>query len=104
MSAKPQWIETNACGPLPNQPRILPSSEAIRAGAASWEEEFAWSSPRYFKVVVNCLAGVLRQFKADRPASLLLSNGGPVDRMAIRSHVIDPNRDDIAAAQLTVDR
>lgn len=55
-------------------------------------------------LAVNCFARVLGQFKANGPTGLLLSDGSSVECKAMRCHVIDSNRNDIAAAQFTVDR
>jgi hypothetical protein len=45
----------------------------------------------------------LRQLKSNRPARLLLTNIGAVNRVTLGRNVIDAEGDEIAAAQFAVD-
>src|SRR5262249_5504178 len=48
--------------------------------------------------------GLLRNFELDRPPGFPLDHGGPLPRPATGAHVLDFQRDEVAAAQLAVDR
>ena len=54
--------------------------------------------------VVQCLTCVLRDLKLDRPTSLLLSYRRPMFDRAIKCYIFDRQSEEIAAAQLAVDR
>jgi len=54
--------------------------------------------------VINGLAGLLAQFKSDRPPSFLLSNRCAIRRVAAGGDILDPDSDDVTAAKLAVDR
>ena len=47
---------------------------------------------------------MLGHLESNRPAGLLLADRCTVDRMSMRRNVLDLDRDDIAPAQLAVDR
>jgi hypothetical protein len=55
-------------------------------------------------VVVDFLTGLLCQFKPDRPLGLFCLNRCPLNRVLIRCNIVHFDSDDIAAAQLAVDR
>jgi hypothetical protein len=55
------------------------------------------------QIVVQRLPSDLRQLEPDRLARLSLSNVGAVDGVAVGRHVIEAQRDEIAAPQLAVD-
>jgi len=59
--------------------------------------------PRRFQVLVNRLSGLLSQFKLHGLPSFLLTHRCALYRIAIGSHIIDLESDDIATAQLAVD-
>jgi hypothetical protein len=50
------------------------------------------------------LAGLLAQFKSDRPPGFLLPDGCAVRRVPAGDDILDPNGNDITAAKLAVDR
>jgi hypothetical protein len=55
-------------------------------------------------VVIDGLPGLLGELEAYRATGLPLPHGSTVGGVAVRSDVIDLDGDDIAAAQLAVDR
>src|SRR5262249_9678149 len=58
---------------------------------------------RELEVVVNGLACVLGQFKANGPPGFSLAHRRPINRVTVGSNVNDSNCDYVAAPQLTVD-
>ncbi len=67
----------------------------------SWKQALARPSQTLCDVLINCLAGLLRELETDRPASLPLANRGALHRVTMRSDVFHPQ---IAPPQLAVDR
>jgi hypothetical protein len=55
-------------------------------------------------MLVDGLPGLIRQFESDGASGLLLADRCSVERVAVRGHVIDAHRDDIAAAKFAIDR
>src|SRR5215510_3993020 len=49
-------------------------------------------------------SSLVRQLEPNRSPGLPLPNGCTIHRIATRRHVVDPNRDNVAATQLAVDR
>ena len=47
---------------------------------------------------------MIREFESDGPTCLFLAYGRAVERVSARRHILDTNCDDIAAAELAVDR
>ena len=83
--------------------RVLPRGQ-VRIGAApAGEQALAGAAARGPQVVVERVARHLGQLEADGPAGLALADSGAVDGVAVGRHVIDAQRDQIAAAQLAVD-
>jgi hypothetical protein len=58
---------------------------------------------RDLEVVVDGMAGLLGQFKSNRSPSLSLTHRCSGNCVPIGSNIIDPNGDDVATPQLTVD-
>ena len=56
------------------------------------------------KVVVHRLPGHLGQLEANRTTGLALPDVGAVNRVAVGCHVVDAESDEIAPAQLAIDR
>jgi hypothetical protein len=72
-------------------------------GSWTCEKELARLPTTGLEVGVNGLACVLGQFKANGPTGLSLTHRRSINCVTIRRNVIDFNRDDVAAAQLTID-
>src|SRR6266478_4083912 len=60
----------------------------------------AWFLVGGFDVTVDRLSGLLRDFEPDRLAGLPLAHARPVDRVTMRSNVLDLQADDVASAEL----
>ena len=50
------------------------------------------------------MSGLLRQFKPDRAPGLSLAHGRPIHGVAVRRNIIDLYGDNVATAQLAIDR
>jgi len=50
------------------------------------------------------LAGLLAQFKSDRPSGFLLPDRCAIRRVAAGGDILDPDSDNVTAAKLAVDR
>ena len=68
------------------------------------EEELARLLTGGSYVTVDRLSGLLRHLEPDRLAGLLLANGCPIDSVTVRSNVLDPHADDVAASELALSR
>jgi hypothetical protein len=97
-------LAVDAGDPFTDQPRILPRGQAASTNITSWEQEITSFPPCQAQIFVKGLARLLCQFEPDGSTYLLLPDGRTVERVAIRSYVIDPNRHNITATQFTVDR
>src|ERR1700692_1922979 len=104
MRAEPAGIKTNARDRSGNQAGVLPCCDAPASSTAAAEQEVARFSTGGADVVVDRLAGVFGDLESNRQAGLLLADRGSVDRISMRGNVLDLDRDDIATAQLAVDR
>ena len=71
--------------------------------AAAGEQALPCFAVARSQIVVQRVPSDLRQLEPDRPARLSLANVGAVDGVPVGRHVIDAQRDEIAAPQLAVD-
>src|SRR5262249_40670878 len=94
--------QPDAANPVGDEPSVLPRREALTRCTAASEQEFAWFLSRKPYVVIDRLAGLLRQFELDGLPGLLLAHGRPINCIPARCDVLDLERHDIAAAQLAV--
>jgi len=62
------------------------------------EQELTSSFVGHLQIIIDALAGLLAQFKPDRPSSFLLSDGCVIRRVAAGSYILDPDGDDITPA------
>src|SRR5258707_15882009 len=60
--------------------------------------------PRQTQIIIKGLTRLLGQLETDRATGLLLSDRCSIECIAVGGHVIDPHRNDVAAAQLAIDR
>ena len=67
------------------------------------EQELAGSFAGGPQIVIDRLAGLLAQFKPDRPPSFPLPDSCAIRRIAAAGDILDPDGDDIAATKLAVD-
>src|SRR5437016_360921 len=92
-----EWVEADAADPLRHEPRVLPRGQMLIRAAAAGEQALPCSPGADAQVVVQRLACDLRQLEPDRAARLSLAHVSPVDGVAVGRHVIDAQRDEIAA-------
>src|SRR5450759_140627 len=96
-------IETDAGNPLGDEPRILPRRHAPYRTSSADKQGFTGLLTSSPYVVVDRLAGLLRQFEFDGLSGLLLSHRRSIEGIPARRNVLDLERNDIAATQLAVD-
>src|SRR5262252_19471 len=72
--------------------------------AAAREQKVAGLLACRLEIVVDGLPRLIRQLELDRSARLPLADRRAVDRVAVRRNVLDLDGDNVAAAQLAVDR
>jgi hypothetical protein len=63
-----------------------------------------WPLADLLQKIVNGLPGLIRQLELDWRPRFLLPDGRTVSRIAIRRDIFDPQGNDVATAQLAVDR
>jgi hypothetical protein len=81
----------------------LPCGEALLLAAAAAEEKAPALPFREAKVLIDGLAALFGDFKADRTPGFLLPNGGSLHCIAMGRDVLDFQAHDIATAKLAVD-
>jgi hypothetical protein len=54
-------------------------------------------------MVVNCLAGLLRDLEANGPSCFSLTNGGAIDGITIGRYFGDPQANDVTSTEFAVD-
>ena len=96
-------IETDAGHPLPDKSGILSGGQSARGIAATGEQELAGLSAGQSQILVDSLSCLIGQLEPDGPASLLLPHRCAIHRITARRHIIDPDSDDVTAAQFAVD-
>ena len=104
MRPEEAWVQPNASNPLGDQSSILPRRQVSPVVPAAGKELFPGFLVGDLKVLIDCLAGLLRHLKSNGPARLLLPNCRAIDRMAVRRNVIHFQPNDVAAPELAVDR
>ena len=67
------------------------------------EQELAGPLVGSLQIVIDGLAGLIAQFKPDRPPGFLLPDGCAIRCVAACGDILDPDGDDIAATKLAVD-
>src|SRR3982751_1570392 len=95
-------IESDADEPLGQKPGILARGHAL-SRPPTRKQELAQLLSRQLDVIVDRLAGWLRQLKSDRAAGLLLAHACAIDGIAIGGNVTHFYSDDIAAPELAID-
>ena len=75
---------------------------AVRTATAG-EQELAGPFAGGPQVIIDRLAGLLAQFKSDRPPSFPLPDSCAIRRVATAGDILDPDGDDIATTKLAVD-
>jgi len=103
MRAIEAWVESDDGNPLGDETGILACRYASIKNGSCREEEVARFLSSRPKVVFDRLAGLLAQLETNRSTGLLLAHRRPLKCISMRGHVLDFERDHIAAAQLAVD-
>src|SRR2546421_10068532 len=103
MGAEDVRIEPNARNPVGDEPCVLSRGHATSLIMLASEQEFSGLLACNFHVVVDSLAGQLRQFELDGLTGLSLSHRSPVDSIPAGCNVLDFERNHIAATQFAVD-
>jgi hypothetical protein len=79
VGAENVWVQADAANPLGDQPRVLSRRHTPFRAAPAGEHKFARLLTGCSYVVIDCLPGLLRQFKPDWPARFLLAYRSPID-------------------------
>src|SRR5215471_13424375 len=103
MRPKEARVEPNASNPLADQSGVLPGRDWSIAPAAAAEQELARLLIGRSDVIVDRLPGLLRHLKPNGLTGLPLAHRSAIDRVTVRSDVLDPQTDDVASAEFTVD-
>src|SRR5215471_16924313 len=82
-------VQSDARNPFPDKTRVLPCRHGLAGPPAACEQKFAGLLARRLEVVINGLAGLLRQFKSDQTPSLSLMHRRAGERIAVRGNVFD---------------
>jgi hypothetical protein len=72
--------------------------------ATATKQEIAGSLLGRRNVLIDRLAGLLGDLEPDRKLGLVLPNGRPVDRIAMRRDILDSKAHQVSATQLAIDR
>lgn len=93
-------VQADAGNPLTEKAGVLPRRQAAARSTPASEKIVTQLLAGRLHIVVNGLPCRLGQFELYRAASLLLPDGSPVNRIAVRRNVVDLERYDIATAKL----
>ena len=83
---------------------ILPRRQVWLSLETAWEQISAVASVQGDDPLADSSTGLVGNLELDRPASLLLNDGGAITHSSASEHVIDPQPDEIAAPEFAVDR
>ena len=67
------------------------------------EQELAGPLVGGLQIVIDGLAGLIAQFKPDRPSRFLLPDGRTIRRVAAGGDILNSDGNDVAAAKLAID-
>ena len=96
-------VQPDARNPFPDEPRILLCRHGIAGPPAPGEQKVSGPLAGHLEVIVNGLAGLLRQLEPYRMPRLSLPHRRPCECIAGRGQVFQLHTDQIAAPQLAVD-
>jgi hypothetical protein len=96
-------VQSNAANPLGDEAGILSGRYAAVGTAMAGEQEFAGPFVGGLQIVIDGLAGLIAQFKPDRPSRFLLPDGCAIRRVAAGGDIFDADGNDVAATKLAVD-
>ena len=93
-----QRIKTDTGDPFANQSRVLSRRQAAPGTAAPGKQEITSFPAGHPQVFIKGQPRLLCQFETNGSAGLLLPDCRTIESVAIRGHVVDPDRHDIASA------
>src|SRR5262245_31532916 len=96
-------VQPDACNPIRNKARVLPSGHALSRPPGTRKQKFARLLPGHLQVGINGFARVVGQFEPDRTSRLFLTHCRTRDCIPVRGNVFDLERDDVTSPQLAVD-
>jgi hypothetical protein len=103
MRPKEASVQTDAGNPFADQSGVLSRRYRSIPTTTTAEEELTGLFIGGSDVTVDRLSGLLRHLEPDRLAGLLLAHGCLIDRVTMRSNVLDPQADDVASSELAID-
>jgi len=77
-------VQSDARNPFPDKTRVLPCRHGLAGPPAACEQKLAGLFARRLEIVINRLAGLLRQFEPDGTPGLSLANRRAAERVAVR--------------------
>ena len=96
-------VHPGAVDPAMHDARVLPGRQMWLVVDAARKDIEASICRAHVQPVLQRGSGLFRDLKLNGSAGLMLDNRRPVSHAAAGSYVIDPNADEIAAAQLAID-
>ena len=97
-------VQANSGDLAGGEPGVLPSCQRPSGKAAAREEVAAGFLGSLLHVGIDGFPGLLGELEPHRMSGLSLTQRGAIEGYPVRGDVLDPRRDDFAAAQLVVDR
>src|ERR1700737_1265401 len=96
-------VQPDAADPLRYEARILARCHVAVGTTTAREQELTGPFVGGLQIVIDRLAGLLAQLKSDWPPSFLLPDRCAIRRVPAGGNILDPDGDDITAAQLAID-
>ena len=103
VGAEKSRVEPDARDPLGDEPSVLARRHASVDAPSARDQKIATLLAGHLQVLIDSLPGRFRQFEPNGLAGFPLAHSNPVDRVSTRCHVLNPQRDHVATAQLAVD-
>ena len=95
--------QANPNHPFVDQPSILSGAEMVRSVVSAWEDVVIECAAAARQPSLDAGASPLKELELHGAAGLLLHHRGPRSDPTATDKIADPNFDDVAAPQLTVD-
>jgi hypothetical protein len=102
MRPEQPWVQPDASDPFRYEARILARCQVAVGTTTTSEQELAGPLVGSLQIVIDGLAGLLAQFKSDRPPGFLLPDGCAIRRVTAGSDILDPDGNDITPTKLAV--
>jgi len=98
------WIKADGFDPGFDEPCILPGRQVLTGAHSARKQKSTFPMTHYFQPCFDGITGWLRDFELDGSAGLFLDDDGPGSHTVAAPDIGDFDRDQVAAAQLAVDR